>query len=199
MKPHEEKLVVENLNLVPFVFNKYYQQFRRSPDYEDILSLGYIGLIKAAEKFNPSKNNRFSTWAAYHIRSEINTYFKKRKALKREAKVISLDEEVNDKDKERGHYLRERKATNHEAISAPDYRLNNIENKLIAEELLLTLDERERTIIYMYFWLGLSDSQIGKHFKLTRKRISQIINTSLKKLRLSLDRKGIKKSDILTA
>lgn len=189
MKPHEEKLVVENMKLVPFIFNKYYQQFRRSPDYEDILSFGYIGLMKAAMTYDPAKQYRFSTWATYHIRNEIRKYFRE-KSREMAERIISIDEERdNDGDE----------ASLHEVIPALDRGIKGVENKLIVKELLSGLDERERTILFMYFWIGLSDKQIGKYFNLTRSRISQIINKSLRRLKARLFRKGIKKTDILSA
>ena len=44
---------------------------KRGVDLMDLISDGNIGLIKAVEKFEPSKNIRFSTYATYWIEQFI--------------------------------------------------------------------------------------------------------------------------------
>lgn len=58
--PPEQKLVEANLRLVPFVGRQY--QFDRKPHYADLIQEGMIGLIAAAELWDPSKGS-FSTYA----------------------------------------------------------------------------------------------------------------------------------------
>lgn len=61
-------LVEHNVRLVMSIAKKY-----NNPGltYTDIVQEGNIGLIKAAEKFEPSKGFRFSTYATYWIRQSI--------------------------------------------------------------------------------------------------------------------------------
>lgn len=70
----EEDLVLNNLGLVRLVVNK----LSISPnDYEDMKSIGTIGLIKAAKTFDSSKKLAFSTYAVPCIRNEILMYLRK--------------------------------------------------------------------------------------------------------------------------
>ena len=58
-----DKMIYNNIGLVPFTYNKY---FRRSCDptlMEDIIQVGYLGLIKAVDKFDESRNVKFSVFA----------------------------------------------------------------------------------------------------------------------------------------
>ena len=53
-----DKLIVHNLRLVAYIVNKKYPDCK---DADDLVSIGTIGLIRAAETFDCSQNNRFST------------------------------------------------------------------------------------------------------------------------------------------
>ena len=58
-----DKMIYNNIGLVPFTYNKY---FRRSCDpkiMEDLIQVGYLGLIKAVENFDESRNVKFSAFA----------------------------------------------------------------------------------------------------------------------------------------
>ena len=61
-------LIESNLKLVMCEAHKY---TRYGIEYEDLVQQGNIGLIKAAEKFNPNKGARFSTYAGIWIRKYI--------------------------------------------------------------------------------------------------------------------------------
>lgn len=41
---------------------------------EDIIQSGYVGLLKAHEKYDQSKNDNFFGYAIWHVRSEIHEY-----------------------------------------------------------------------------------------------------------------------------
>ncbi len=43
----------------------------QSVDIDDLVSVGFIGLMDAADKFNPSENVKFSTYAEFRIRGSM--------------------------------------------------------------------------------------------------------------------------------
>ncbi|MCE5316631.1 MAG: sigma-70 family RNA polymerase sigma factor [Parachlamydia sp.] len=57
----QRALVEKNINLAHFAANKYFRRFQF--EYEDLLSICYYGLIKAAQYFDVSKGFKFSTYA----------------------------------------------------------------------------------------------------------------------------------------
>ncbi|MFD5767700.1 SigB/SigF/SigG family RNA polymerase sigma factor, partial [Streptomyces sp. NPDC127049] len=65
-------LVELNLSLVKFATRRY----RRRDEPEDILQVGTIGLIKAIDRFDPSRGIEFSAFALPTILGEIKRYFR---------------------------------------------------------------------------------------------------------------------------
>lgn len=70
------KLVRLNTGLVRKVAYRMAQQC--SEAFEDLEQIGYIGLIQAIERFDPTKGNTFSTFAVPYIRGEILHYLRDR-------------------------------------------------------------------------------------------------------------------------
>lgn len=67
-KEARDKIIVHNLRLVAYIVNKKYPDHA---DTDDLVSIGTIGLIRAAETFDPAKNNKFSTYASRCIDNAI--------------------------------------------------------------------------------------------------------------------------------
>lgn len=81
-----EQLVIDNMNLVYFLINKYYPTFIHD---EDLSQVGMIGLINAANTWDESKS-KFSTYASNCILNEIKMELKKRV---KQPQLLSLDYE----------------------------------------------------------------------------------------------------------
>lgn len=62
------KLVEENMGLATHFASK----FRASRmEFEDLVQEAYLGLMDAAERFDPSLGNKFSTYARWHVMKTI--------------------------------------------------------------------------------------------------------------------------------
>lgn len=64
------KLIEHNLRLVAHIVKKYYAI---SGEQEDLISIGTLGLIKAATTFDYNKGTRFATYASRCIENAILT------------------------------------------------------------------------------------------------------------------------------
>jgi len=67
----KQELVRHNLSFVVAIARK---QRRGSVRLDDLIQEGNVGLMRAAEKFNPDAGTRFSTYAVWWIRAYIGKY-----------------------------------------------------------------------------------------------------------------------------
>jgi RNA polymerase sigma-B factor len=70
-----ERLVDLNSDLVHFIARRF---ANRGEPLEDIEQVGFLGLIQAIERFDPSLENEFSTFATPTISGEIRRHFRDR-------------------------------------------------------------------------------------------------------------------------
>lgn len=82
------EFIERNLRLVIFVAGKYRD---RGMPMEDLIQEGNLGLIRATDKFDPGRGNRFSSYAVWWIREAIS------KALADKGRAVRLPVHVVDK------------------------------------------------------------------------------------------------------
>ncbi len=82
-------LIERNLRLVVYIARKFENT---GIGIEDLISIGTIGLIKAVNTFNPSKNIKLATYASRCIENEILMYIRKNSAMRND---VSIDEPLN--------------------------------------------------------------------------------------------------------
>ena len=68
-----EKLVLSHMNLVRFLANKFKN---RGEPLDDLVQVGYLGLLKAIDRFDPSRGLEFTTYATPTILGEIKRHFR---------------------------------------------------------------------------------------------------------------------------
>lgn len=66
-----DELIVSHLPLVKFLVSRIASQLPPHLDQEDLMSAAVIGLITAAERFDPTRGVQFKTFAEQHIRGAI--------------------------------------------------------------------------------------------------------------------------------
>src|SRR5687767_13342344 len=87
LSPHEEKELARRWRegdatagerlikaSLPFVVAVAFEYRRWGVPLEDLVQQGNLGLLKAANKFDPSRDCRLVTYAVYWIRAEIRDY-----------------------------------------------------------------------------------------------------------------------------
>jgi RNA polymerase primary sigma factor len=75
----EKKLVESNLKLVIYIAKQYKAS---SNDLQDLISEGNCGLMLAAERYDFEKGNKFSTFAAFYVKSKIREFiYKKNRSI----------------------------------------------------------------------------------------------------------------------
>src|SRR5208282_3995543 len=145
----------------------------QSDNFFELLSDGNMSLIRAVEKFDFGRGNKFSTYASWAIMKNF---------------ARSIPEE---------RHRRERYVTGHEDLfeAAPDVRSNEQECLASTEQaahrvnrLLDYLEPREREIIRMRAGLddhskGMTLEEIGQQLGITKERVRQLNVRIMAKLR----------------
>ncbi len=88
-KEAKQILVERNLRLVVYIAKKFENT---GIDFEDLISIGTIGLMKAINTFNVDKNIKLATYASRCIENEILMQLRRNTKIKNE---ISIDEPLN--------------------------------------------------------------------------------------------------------
>lgn len=224
----KDLLILHNLKFVVFLAHRFSDS---SVSFLDLVQFGNEGLIVAADKFDPYRETKFSTYSAYYIKQYIsrgllNTnrvirvpiniqleFFK----LKRETSnfliesngVLPTDSElaeILEITESRVKYLKEHMKSVLslsssvfydedgvillDAIEDPspslDERVNLEYLKMLVNKLKLHLSSRQLNVIDLIY--GFVDDEmtleaVGSIYGLTRERIRQIKNHSLKRMR----------------
>ena len=68
-KAERDKLVTDNMKLAGYLAHQYSKS--NAIPYNDLYQEGCIGLIKAAQRFDPDKGFKFSTYAIWWVRQAI--------------------------------------------------------------------------------------------------------------------------------
>lgn len=163
----KEHLVLDNQKLVHYLVQKLGVS-PNSSDYEDIVSIGTIGLVKAAITFDTSKNITFATYASRCINNEIFMHYRK---VNKYANDISIDEPIGD-DSE-GKEL-----TLVDTIADPES--NFVEKIVVKEEFIKVVKtvfnclEGKHRIALLCLMADVSQREIAKKLNISRSYVSRI-------------------------
>lgn len=86
-----EQLILDNRRLVYSIAHKYRATANRIFELEDLVQVGYIGLMKAADRFEKNGEAKFTTFAYSAIEGEIRNYLRdKSRVVRIPAKLQQL-------------------------------------------------------------------------------------------------------------
>ena len=161
-KEAREKLIEHNLRLVVYIAKKFESS---NVDIDDLISVGTIGLIKAVNSFDGSKQIKLATYASRCIENEILMHLRKVVRTKSE---MSLDEPLNVDWEGNVLLLSDVLGTDND-VTCKD--VENDEEKDILIKTFKRLPPRERQIVKLRF--GLLGAQ-----KKTQKEIADLMGIS---------------------
>ena len=181
-----EKLVLHNIRLVLFEVAKKY----KNTDYDkkELVAVGNIGLLKALNTYDLSREIAFPTYAIKCIDNEMLIYLKK---TKKHQMVDSIDKIVSyDKN---GNEMKLEDKLNSDIDIAGDYEKK--ETYRLIREIVNNLPDRDREIIIMYF--GFDDdnictqNDIAEKFNISQSYASRVINKILVNIKSELEMQNI--------
>ena len=88
-----QDLILEYLPYVKRVVNRIVVHLPSGVEREDLYNVGVIGLIQAIDRFDPSRDNKFTTYAVFRIRGAVLSELRSRDFLSRlsRRKIRELD------------------------------------------------------------------------------------------------------------
>ena len=175
-------LIEHNLRLVAHIAKKYTTSGRiASVDFDDIISIGSIGLIKAIDSFNSGKSARLATYAARCIENEILMYIR---SSKKYSNDIFLQDPI-------GHDFDGTEITVMDMVKSdddpvPDEVSDKIDITRMMRKIDEVLDEREREIIRLRYAVcggeEMTQREIASMLGISRSYVSRIEKKALKKI-----------------
>lgn len=178
-----DKLIEHNLRLVAHVVKKYYSS---TSDQEDLISIGTIGLIKAVDTFDHTKNIRLATYAGRCIENEILMHFR---GVRKTAGELSLSDELDSDGDGEPLVLGDTIADSGEEIID---RLSREEQRLkLLKAMDKVLEPREHEILTLRYGLDerkpLTQREIAAKYGISRSYVSRIEKRALGKLREEME------------
>ena len=137
-------LVERNLRLVVYIAKKFENT---GIGMDDLISIGTIGLMKAANTFRADKNIKLATYASRCIENEILMYIRKSGNIRTE---LSIDEPLSTDYDGNELLLSDVLGTDDDSTTRG---LEEDEEKKIIYDAIATLSPREREIIELRFGL----------------------------------------------
>jgi len=198
----------------------------RGEAVDDFVQVAYVGLVKAADNFDPDYGTAFLGYATPMIIGEIKRYFRDatwdvhvprrmqelsgalRKAtetlthdLSRSPTMVELAERLNATPEEITEAMDAAEAyttasldrpVQSDAESAPlaeflggeDPRFDAVVDREVLKPLLAQLDERDKRILMMRFFRGMSQSDIGEQLGVSQMQVSRLLARILEQLRV---------------
>lgn len=180
-------LIEHNLRLVAHVAKKYTSSGRiASVDFDDIISIGTIGLIKGIDSFNADKNVRLATYAARCIENEILMYIRSSKKYSND--MFLQDPVGHDFD---GNEITVMDMVKSDDDPVPDEVSDRIDIMRMIQKIEEVLDEREREIIKMRYAIyggeEITQREIAAMLGISRSYVSRIEKKALKKISACLN------------
>lgn len=182
----QNEILTSNLR---FVFNIASRYKGNGAAISDLISEGNLGLVKAIQKFDTSKDVKFISYAVWWIRNAMQEFIKKRQAslnIEKEEEVLNkplFSKGIPDSEDE---WIERRDVVLSDEEDEEKRELHKNQRKVI-DTLMSKLCGREKAIIEKYYGIYGNKSknleELGKELGITKERVRQIKEQGLKKLR----------------
>lgn len=169
---------------LPLVRRLARQHAGHGEQFEDLVQVGSIGLIKAIDRFQIDRGVDLASFAIPTINGEIKQHLRdKAWPIRIPRRLQELDPSLRARatelvDGQGGEF-------EGESLVEPGYELGEARVSLASS--FRVLDERERRLLRLAFFDGLSQWQIGREVGISQIHVSRLIRRALAKLRAELD------------
>ncbi len=226
------ELILKYTPLIKYVAGRLAMRLPPNVDVNDLISAGVMGLIDALNRYDPSRNIQFKTFAEFRIRGAMldelrsldwvprsvrkkaalleKTYAELEQKLERPAEDDEVAEALGISLEEFYRMLEETRGVSFVDIESirrkiPDLNEDDIfdliidpnqtdpfddcrlqELRDILAEAISELPEKEKLVVSLYYYEGLTMREIGEILGYTESRISQLHSKAISRLRAKI-------------
>ena len=177
-KAARDLLFEENTGLIYSVAKRF---LGRGVEMEDLFQIGSIGLLKAVDKFDMSYDVKFSTYAVPMIIGEIKRYL-------RDDGILKVSRSL----KENHYRIYQGEGTEislMDKLPEKENRQEKVLDRIFLEEILGTLEAKERRLIYMRYFQNMTQMEIAHELGVSQVQVSRMEKRILRSLQESAEKK----------
>lgn len=161
------------------IFGEAFHRFGFSID--DIKQEGYNALLFAVKQYDSGKPYQFTTYLNYAIKNTLRGLLKGKSDALNQINTMSLEQPISE-DTDGGDLLLSDIVPDERAAQGYD-RIDSLDEFKPLHEAVDSLPEKERRIIQMHYFEGLSLQKCGERVGVSSERARQIEQNALKLLR----------------
>jgi RNA polymerase sigma-B factor len=217
-----ERLVKLYMPLVEGLANRH---DRRGAEHDDLVQAGSIGLLNAIERFDPKRGDEFAAFAVPTIAGEMKRHLRDRAAIvrlprslheasvrlprAREALTASLGRgptaaelaaEIRVSEEDLGRLETTiARAGEETASDSTSGELEASEARLLLSGAFRTLDDTDRTILYLRFVQERSRREVADQLGMSQSALARRTDAALSKLRAELEGRAFSGGDAAAA
>lgn len=138
----KDRLIMEYAPLIRFIAQKIAIRLPSNIELDDLISSGVIGLMDAIEKYDPSRDNKFKTYAEFRIRGAILDELRSQDWVPRSVrdKAKHLDRTIMNLEQQLGRLATEEEVAQELGMSIEEY--HDLVNQ-VRPVSLLSIDESQ--------------------------------------------------------
>lgn len=179
----KNKLIEENLNLIPYIYNHFVTKDDLVKRWrEDILQEGYLGLVRAANAYNPDSSFSFTTLSHISVKRAMWSFIR---ILHNQNVNLSLDKEIQDGDHgivTVGELIEDTSDIESEFID----KETSTYNEQLFDQALLLCPPKRKEIIELYYH-GYKTKQIIDLLQVSKSYIADVVKQEIRLFKLYID------------
>lgn len=214
--PSEEKLqaLMEAATALVYHYAGFFCRRRgyRSNEWDDLVQVGFEGVLKSLKRFDPQRGVLFGTYASHFIMGEMRREIRRQKTYDRPAwmaelqgKILQVSEDILKETGEAPTLEQIAEAVNVEEegvlqamqagrIPMEELDLSSIrskrhenfqlpiEDKIMVRQALARLSELQRKAIYLLFYRDMTQQQVADQMGLSQRKVSRLKRLGLDKM-----------------